>query len=623
VRIWAGVLHWGSAEDTWAAIGSLVASACRPDGIVVIDNAADPPLDADRARAAGVLLHREASNLGFAAGHNRALRIALDRGADAVLLLNNDATLDPRALGLLREACAADPALGFAGPVIRDAAPPHRIQSAGIRLNVRSGRMRLRHHGHVSLPAGTPDVQDVDALSGAALLVTRRAIERIGLLRTEYFCYFEEVDWCLRAAAAGLRVVLVTGAQARHRADAGAGKGGFGALPAYYAARNHLRCLARNAPRAGASGALRTARVGLWNALHALRGPGRRERLAAVAEGIRDARRRVFGPHPDHPGARFAPPPPAGTAPPRVTAVVLSWNKLEDTMECLESLRAAKTPGLHILLVDNASREPVAKAARDRFPGVRVIENGENLGYAGGNNVGLRAALAAGADYVFVLNNDAVVTPDAIDELVRLLENDQEIAAAGSRVMQYEARERIYGVLGTLIWRPALIRLEGLHEGDLRAFSRPRDGDFVPGCSILFRRRALEDVGLFDERFFAYHEDVDWCTRAWKAGRRVSYLPSSVVYHRGAIYYGTSPVADYRYYFYGRNAVLYARKHARPLQMAALLSTSALYLAGSILRRILHGENPRMVLRTAGLIATGMRDGWRGEGPRLKRIGLA
>lgn len=622
MRIWASVLHWGSAEDTWAAIGSLGASDRKPDGILVTDNAADPPLDAERAHALGAEVRREPCNTGFAAGHNRAIAIALGRGADAVLLLNNDATLDARALGLIEDACAADPAIGLAGPVIRDAAPPHAIQSAGIAFNPRTGRMRLRHHGLAVLPGPAGAPEDVDALSGAALLVTRHAIERIGELRTEYFCYFEELDWCLRAAAAGLRVALVPAAEARHRADAAAGKGAFAPLPAYYAARNHLRCLSRNAPRGGIPGALRGAHVATLNALHALRGSGRRTRLGAVAEGIRDARRRVFGPHPDHPGARFAPPLPGGSSRPRVTAVVLAWNRVEDTMECLESLRAAKTPGLEILLVDNASREPVARAARARFPDLRILENGENLGYAGGNNVGIRDALASGADYVFVLNNDAVVTPDAIDELVRLLENDSGVAAAGSRVMQYEDRDRIYGVLGTLTWRPALIRLEGLHAGDLEAFSRPRDGDFVPGCSILFRRRALEEIGLFDERFFAYHEDVDWCTRAWEAGWRVSYLPSSVVYHRGAIHYGTSPVADYRYYFYGRNAVLYARKHARPRQMAFLLSTSAIYLAGSILRRTARREPPRHVLRTAGLVLKGMADGWRGEGPRLDVIGL-
>ncbi|MDP3938054.1 MAG: glycosyltransferase family 2 protein, partial [Deltaproteobacteria bacterium] len=264
----------------------------------------------------------------------------------------------------------------------------------------------------------------------------------------------------------------------------------------------------------------------------------------------------------------------------------------------------------------------VAAKARERFPGIHVIENETNRGYAGGNNVGLLHALGLGVDYVLVLNNDAIVEPDAIDELVQLAESDPEVGAVGARVMQYEARDRMYGAVGTLIYMPQLIRLEGLHADDLDPFSSPRDGDFIPGCSILFRAAVLRHVGLFDERFFAYHEDVDWCSRAWEAGWRCSYLPSSVVQHRGAIYYGTSPVADYRYYFYGRNAVLYARKHARPAQMAKLLATSGAYLAASAVRRMIRGEPPRLVLRTAGLIARGMADGWRGEKLRLAEIGL-
>ena len=619
MRIWASVLHWGKPEDTWAAVASLRASERPPDGILVIDNAAEKALDPLRAREAGVELHRECANLGFAGGHNRAIVHALDRGADAVLLLNNDATLAPRALGFLERALEEDPSIGILAPCVRDASPPHRIQSAGIRLHIGSGRMRLRHHGREALPPG-PEIEDVDAVSGAAILVTRAAIERVGLLRPEYFAYFEEVDWCLRARAAGLRVALHRGAEARHRARAV--RGGEGAArTAYYATRNHIRCLDRNAPRGPVQRAIRAAGVAALNLLFALRGPERGALLAAVREGIRDARRRVFGPHPDHPGARFAPPLPEGSAP-RVAAVVLAWNRLSDTLKCLESLAAAKTPGLEVILVDNASREPVASAVRERFPNVRVIVNAENLGYAGGNNVGLRHALALEADYVFVLNNDAVVAPDAIDELVRLLEHDTAVAAVGARVMQYEVPDRMYGAVGTLAYNPRLIHLEGLHADDLEPFSRPRDGDFIPGCSILFRRAALEHVGLFDERFFAYHEDVDWCTRAWEAGWRVSYLPTAVVRHRGAIYYGTSPVADYRYYFYGRNAVLYARKHATPRQTAKLLSTSMVWLGGSIVRRMLRGENPRMVLRTARLILTGMCDGWRGEGPRLHLIGL-
>lgn len=625
MKIWASVLHWGSNEDTWRAIASLRAQSRPPDGIVVIDNASEEPFDKQRTDASGLLIEREPANLGFAAGQNRGMTLALARGAEAVLLLNNDATLQPASLARLEACLAARPDVGLLGPVIRSADPPHLIESAGIRLNQATGRMRLCHHGRTSLPPGAA-VEQVDALSGAALLATAAHIRRVGLLRPEYFCYFEEVDWCLRARAAGLGVVLIRDAEARHRVGSAwegkpTAKRGTD-LKTYYATRNHLRCLSRNAPLSGLRGEARRRYVGLLNLLFALRGPERTRRLAAVRQGIRDAGLRVFGPHPDHPGALPIAPPLADARQPRVAAVVLAWNRLDDTIECIESLKACDTPDLDIILVDNASRDPVAATVRERFEGVHVLENETNLGYAGGNNVGIRYALALGADYVFVLNNDAIVTPDAIDQLVSLAESDAEVGAAGARVMQYEVRDRMYGAVGTLVYLPALIRLEGLHRSDLDLFRATRDGDFIPGCSILFRAEALRRVGLFDERFFAYHEDVDWCARAWSAGWRSCYLPSSVIHHRGAIYQGASPVADYRYYFYGRNAVLFARKHARRGQMAFLLFTSAIYLAGSVVKRMARREPAAQVLRTAGLVLRGMRDGWRGERLRLSEIGL-
>ncbi|MDP3939707.1 MAG: glycosyltransferase family 2 protein, partial [Deltaproteobacteria bacterium] len=368
MKIWASILHWGAAADTWAAIASLREQTRPPEGIVVIDNASEEPLDQGRAGEAGVLLERQGANLGFAGGQNRGMTLALARGAEAVLLLNNDATLDRACLERLEACLVAQPGIGLVGPVIRSASPPHRIESAGIRFNLRTGRMRLRHHGRPRLPAlpgpaGHADLEDVDALSGAALLATAALIRRVGLLRPEYFCYFEEVDWCLRARAAGLRVALLRGAEARHRAKgsraAGSATAGRAALTSYYGARNHLRCLQRNAPMRGAAGAGRRLAVTLFNYLRALRGPDRRARMTAVREGLRDSRRRVFGARPDHPGARPAPPLAEGARRPRVAAVVLAWNRLDDTLECIESLRACRTAGLEIILVDNASRDPV------------------------------------------------------------------------------------------------------------------------------------------------------------------------------------------------------------------------------------------------------------------------
>ena len=150
-----------------------------------------------------------------------------------------------------------------------------------------------------------------------------------------------------------------------------------------------------------------------------------------------------------------------------------------------------------------------------------------------------------------------------------------------------------------------------------------RDVEFVAGSSVLFRTEALRQVGFFDERFFAYHEDVDWCTRARETGLRVTYAPDAVVYHRHAPGVGTPRAHPHLYYFYGRNAILYARKHATRGQWAKLLSLSVVWLLGSIPRRILRGEPPGVVLRTAGFILLGMADGLRNRGPRLKRIGLA
>jgi GT2 family glycosyltransferase len=620
VNIWASVLHWGHAEDTWAAIDSLIASTRPPDGIVVIDNAADQLLDPRRASGAGVILRREPANLGFAAGQNRGVATALERGAEAVLLLNNDAAVAPTALEQLAGCLSEHPGIGILGPCIRGASPPHLIESAGISLNLNTGRMRLRFHGRSSLPAG-PEVEEVDAVSGAALLATRALIDRVGYLRPEYFCYFEEVDWCLRARAAGFRIALRRGAEARHHGRANTrGKGA--AMAAYYGTRNHLRCLSRNAPRGPFRGRVRTGHVALLNMVHALRGPQRRARFAASMEGVRDAKLRVFGPRSDHPGARFPPPLPQGAPPPRVAVVVLAWNRPEETMECLKSLASCKTRQLEIILVDNGSRETVVPAAKEKFQAIHVIQNKENLGYAGGNNVGLRYALSLGADYALVLNNDAVVAPEAIDEMVRMVESDPDIGAVGARVMQYEFTDRIYATSGTVTYLPPLIRLHGLHSKDLKSFTLPRDGDFVPGCSVLLRRKTLEHVGLFDERFFAYHEDVDWCTRAWSDNWRVSYLPSSVVYHRGAFYDRHWPLPDYSYYLYGRNSLIYARKHARRWQMVKILSLSLIYLPASVARRVAQGKSPGKAFRTAGLILLGMFDGWRGRDARLARIGL-
>ena len=187
---------------------------------------------------------------------------------------------------------------------------------------------------------------------------------------------------------------------------------------------------------------------------------------------------------------------------PRVAVVVLDWNGGDDTLACVASVCASRWQPLDVLVVDNASRQPVLAEVARRHPGVRTIANASNLGYAGGNNVGLRAALAAGADWVLVLNNDARVEPGTIDELVAVARRDPRIAAVGARILRLEQPDRLWMAWGEVDYRQSLVQLVGVDQPDDGRFAAEHDADWVSGCAILLSRRALEAIGPFDEEFF-------------------------------------------------------------------------------------------------------------------------
>ena len=121
----------------------------------------------------------------------------------------------------------------------------------------------------------------------------------------------------------------------------------------------------------------------------------------------------------------------------KVTIILLNWNGKEDTIECLESLKHITYPNYEILLVDNGSTDGSVECFRERYPGMEIIENGENLGFAEGNNVGIRRAMDEGADYVLLLNNDTVVDPEFLGELVKVGESDPKIGIVGPKICYY------------------------------------------------------------------------------------------------------------------------------------------------------------------------------------------
>jgi GT2 family glycosyltransferase len=219
--------------------------------------------------------------------------------------------------------------------------------------------------------------------------------------------------------------------------------------------------------------------------------------------------------------------------PPKVFLLILTWNRRDDVLRCVASLPRLTYPNLTPAVIDNASRDDTVAALRTRYPDLAILENRRNLGYAGGNNAGIRWALAQGADYVQLINSDTEVTPDLTGALVRVAESDPRIAVVGCRNILMEDPARLWGAYSTLTYGPFLVRSDGAGAVDAPRWHGVRDVDAVIGNGYLWRRAALADVGLLDESFFGYHEDVEWCARARGAGWRVVYAGSAAIVHRG------------------------------------------------------------------------------------------
>jgi len=302
---------------------------------------------------------------------------------------------------------------------------------------------------------------------------------------------------------------------------------------------------------------------------------------------------------------------------PSVAVIVLNWNGTDDTVECLHSLMRVDYPHWEIVVVDNGSRQsPRARIAAE-FPSVTYVETAQNLGYAGGNNVGIRHALASGHDYVFVLNNDTIVEPDFLAQAVAVAEADPSIGVVGIKVLAWDQPGRVWVAYGRITYRQSLVRLVGYYGRDDGTYDEQRDVEWIPGTAMLFPRRALERVGIFDEAFFAYHEDVDWCTRAREQGFRVVFTPRARIHHKGHRSSGGKGYVTPRQYLAGRNMVLFVRKHARWYQALRFLAFQLGTLPLQYVRRRLTGEQQGVVLKTRGML-----DGWRGRPLPLEELGL-
>lgn len=224
-RTWIVVVNFDGGEGNAACIESALAAGVPQERIVFVDNgSSDGSRAAVAERFAELVFVDNAANLGFGAGANQGIELALERNADAVLLLNNDATLAPDCLERLCRCLDGEADVGICGPVVLRGTAGHTVWAAGGRMTWRQNLSTLEGHGR-ELDTALTRTRDVDYVPGCALLVRRQVLEDVGLLDAELFAYHEDVDLCLRAAAHGFRTRLVGDALARHDAHAATGGG--------------------------------------------------------------------------------------------------------------------------------------------------------------------------------------------------------------------------------------------------------------------------------------------------------------------------------------------------------------------------------------------------------------
>ncbi len=302
---------------------------------------------------------------------------------------------------------------------------------------------------------------------------------------------------------------------------------------------------------------------------------------------------------------------------PKVGLIILNWNRLDDTLECLESVAKLDYGNYETIVVDNGSRTDPVPAVERAFPSLKIIANGINLGYAGGNNVGIRYFLERGVEYVVLLNNDSIVDPTFLTELVRAAQSDPSIAALGPKVLQYDNRDRIYAVYGKAVYGHVLVKVWGWNQ-PRTDFADQKDVGFVVGSGMMMSAAALKKIGLLDEEFFAYHEDVDWCECARQQGMRVVYVPSALQWHKGSA--STGGGAQYvspQRYLLARNTVLYAKRHANIFQWIKLFCVLAAFIPAGFARRTITRELAGYRLRLGGF-----RDGFLGRPIPFEELGL-
>ena len=285
-----------------------------------------------------------------------------------------------------------------------------------------------------------------------------------------------------------------------------------------------------------------------------------------------------------------------------IWTVIVNWRQADATMACIASLETAGADLSTVIVVDNGSGDDLAGRVRHAYPETTLLVQPENLGFARAVNLGARHAIARGAGAVFVLNNDTIVVPGALEALASRLALAPRLGLVTAKIFLTERPDHLWAVGGTFTGRRVVEIGAGVP--DTGALDDVRL-DFAYGCALVIRAETFRELQGFDERFFLYYEDIDLCLRARDAGWSVALAPEAHVLHEGSKSTEDEPAV--KVYHHARSRILFFKRHTRGAQRALFALSELAFIAREVGGHLLAGRAKHALTYLRGT-TDGMRD---------------
>jgi|SRR3989338_609345 len=247
---------------------------------------------------------------------------------------------------------------------------------------------------------------------------------------------------------------------------------------------------------------------------------------------------------------------------PKVFIILVNWNGIDDTEECLESIKPVNYRNYEVVLVDNGSKDNQAEVIKQKYPSIHVLKNKTNTGFVVANNQGIEFARENNADYYLLLNNDTVVDPDFLNILIDYAEKNHDTGILSPKILYYKSN-KIWSMGGKISYLTGISIMIGKGKNS-SLFNKVISPDFLTGCAMLIKKEVIEKIGLLDPIYFAYYEDVDYCYRAREKGFRLKTIPKSEVAHKKSAssgITGSDKICPLQAYYWGRNSLIFAYKN--------------------------------------------------------------